>query len=159
MMVPTSLRLLLSIAVSGLLTGYLGARVWDEWTGAPPSVPWTAPILLAFVAAAFAIAALTVKPRIERQPGHKPLDPFTAARTAVLALAGSRAGAAVAGVYLGYAIFLIINLDNSYRRHLLLVVAVAALAGGLMAASALWLERVCRVDPPDEKSGSATSAA
>ena len=75
-MAPTSLRLLVSIAISGVLVGYLGANIWDEWTGAPPSVPWAAPIVLAFVAAAFLIAALTLKPRIERRPGHRPLDPF-----------------------------------------------------------------------------------
>jgi len=159
MMVPTSIRLLVSIAFSGLVLGYLGARAWDEWTGAPPAVPWAAPLLLGFVAAAFAIAALTLKPRIERRSGHRPLDPFTAARTAVLALAGSRTGSAVLGVYLGYAIFLLVDLGNSYRRHLLLVVSVAALAGLAMAAAALWLERICRIDNPDDQSGSAATAA
>ena len=49
---PTSIRLLLAIGASGMLLGFLGARFWDSWTGAPPSVPWAAPTLLAFVAAA-----------------------------------------------------------------------------------------------------------
>lgn len=158
-MSPTSIRLLLSIAISGVLVGYLGARIWDELTGAPPSVPWAAPTLLAFVAGAFLVAALTLRPRIERRPGHRPLDPFVAARTAALALAGSRAGAAVTGVYLGYAVFLLVDLDNSYRRHLVLIVGAAALAGVAMTGAAVWLERICRIDTPDDESGSAASAA
>ncbi len=156
---PTSLRVLLAISFSGMLLGFFGARIWDAWTGAPPTVPWTAPLLLASVAAAFAVAAITLRPRIERRPGHRPLDPFTAARTAVLALASSRTGAGVAGVYLGYAGFLLVDLSNSYRRHLLFVILVAALMGLAMAAAALWLERICRIDASDDDSGSATSTA
>ena len=158
-MKSTSIRLLVAITASGTVVGFLGARIWDEWTGAPPSVPWAAPILLAFVAAAFGAAAITLKPRIERRTGQRPLDPFTAARTAVLAIAGSRTGAAVCGVYLGYAIFLLLDLNNSYRRHLLLVVGVAALAGAALAGAALWLERICRIDTPKDDSGSATTPA
>lgn len=157
-MTPTSLRLLASIAAAGVLLGYLGASIWDGATGAPPTVPWAAPLLLGFVAACFAAAAAILRPRIERKPGHRPLDPFTAARTAVLSLAGSRTGSAVAGVYLGYALFLLVDLSNSYRRRLLLIVLTAAAAGLAMTAAALWLERICRVDSPDDE-GSAPSTA
>ena len=156
---PTSLRVLFAIAFSGMLLGFFGARIWDEWTGAPPTVPWAAPLLLGSVAAGFAVAALTLRPRIERRPGHRPLDPFTAARMAVLALAGSRTGAGVAGVYLGYAGFLLVDLSNSYRRRLLVVILVAALMGLAMAAAALWLERICRIDVSDDDGGSATTTA
>jgi hypothetical protein len=76
-----------------------------------------------------------------------------------LALAGSRAGAGVAGVYLGYAGFLLVDLSNSYRRHLLVVIFVAALMGLAMAAAALWLERICRIDASDDDGGSATTPA
>ena len=158
---PTSLRLLFVTAFVGFCVGFLGARFWDLQTGAPPAVPWAAPMTLLLLAVAFAVAAWTLKPRIQRRPGHRPLDPFTAARTAVLALAGSRTGAAVAGVYLGYAGFLLLDLANDYRRRMVLIAAIAALAGVALAAAALWLERICRIKGGDdeESGGSTTSTA
>ncbi len=156
---PTSLRLLLTTSVVGFGVGFLGARFWDLQTGAPPAVPWAAPLTLLVLAASFAIAAITLRPRIERRQGHRPLDPFVAARTAVLALAGSRAGAAVAGVYLGYAGFLLVDLVNDYRRRMVLIAAVAALAGVALAAAALWLERICRIKGDDDDSSDPSASA
>ena len=156
---PTSLRLLGVTALVGFGVGFVGARFWDLQTGAPPAVPWAAPLTLLVLAAGFAVAAWTLRPRIQRRPGHRPLDPFTAARTAVLALAGSRTGAAVAGVYLGYAGFLLLELVNDYRRKMVLVALVAAAAGIALAAAALWLERVCRIKGDDDSEGPTASAA
>jgi hypothetical protein len=151
---PTSLRLLVVTTLVGFAVGFVGARFWDLQTGAPPAVPWAAPLTLFVLAAAFGVAAWTLKPRIERRPGHRPLDPFTSARTAVLALAGSRTGAAVTGVYLGYAGFLLLDLANDYRRRMVLIALIAALAGIALASAALWLERVCRIkDKDDDESG------
>jgi NhaP-type Na+/H+ or K+/H+ antiporter len=114
--------------------------------------------MLCVLAVGFAVAAWTLRPRIQRRQGHRPLDPFVAARTAVLALAGSRAGAAVCGVYLGYAGFLLLDLANDYRRRMVLISLVAAAAGLAMAAAALWLERICRVKGDDDDPGGPTSA-
>jgi O-antigen ligase len=155
---PTSWRLLLVTGAIGFAVGFLGARFWDLWTGSPPTVPWAAPMMLFVLAVGFAVAAWTLRPRIQRRKGHRPLDPFVAARTAVLALAGSRTGAAVAGVYLGYAGFLLLDLANDYRRRMVLVSLAAAAAGLAMAAAALWLERICRVKGNDDEPGGPTSA-
>lgn len=158
-MTPTSLRLLLVTAVVGAVVGLLGARLWDLLTGAPPTVPWAAPAVLGLMAAGFAIAAWTLRPRIERREGHRPLDPFVAARTAVLALAGSRAGAAVTGVYLGYAAFVMTDLNTAFRRQMLLISLVASASGAAMAAAALWLERICRIKGgDDDETGGASPA-
>lgn len=156
---PTSLRLLAVTALIGFAVGFLGARFWDLWTGAPPTVPWAAPLMLLVLAAGFCVAALKVRPRIQLRKGYRPLDPFLAARTAVLALAGSRAGAAVSGVYLGYAGFLLLDLANDYRRRMVLISLLASLAGVALTCAALWLERICRVRGGDDDQGGPTSAA
>ncbi|MCZ3389411.1 MAG: DUF3180 domain-containing protein [Actinomycetia bacterium] len=155
---PTSWRLLLATGAIGFAVGFLGARFWDLWTGSPPAVPWAAPLMLFVLAVGFVVAAWTLRPRIQRREGYRPLDPFVAARTAVLALAGSRTGAAVAGVYLGYAGFLLLDLVNDYRRRMVIIALAAAAAGLAMAAAALWLERICRVKGDDDEPGGQASA-
>lgn len=157
-MQPTSWRLLLATGAIGFAVGFMGARFWDLWTGSPPAVPWAAPLMLLVLAVGFAVAAWTLRPRIQRREGYRRLDPFVAARTAVLALAGSRTGAAVSGVYLGYAGFLLLDLANDYRRRMVIISLVAAAAGLAMAAAALWLERICRVKGDDDELGGQTSA-
>lgn len=156
---PTSLRLLAVYAALAGAVGYVGASLWDALTGSPPGVPVTAPAMLLLLAAGFALAAYALRPRIAREEGHQPLDPFKAARTAMLAVAGSRAGAAMFGLYGGYAVFLLVDLANPFRRRTLLVAGLAALAAAVMSAAALWLERVCRVDPPEEDPGAGAAPA
>ncbi|MDH4159999.1 MAG: DUF3180 domain-containing protein [Actinomycetota bacterium] len=156
---PTSLRLLAVVAALAGAVGYVGASLWDSLTGSPPGVPMTAPAMLLLLAAAFAIAAYVLRPRIAREEGHRPLDPFRAARTAVLAMAGSRAGAAMFGLYAGYAVFLLVDLANPFRRRTVLAAGLAALAAAAMSAAALWLERACRVDPPEGDGGAGAAPA
>lgn len=158
-MQPTSVRFLVFVAAVGAAVGYIGASFWDAATGAPPTVPWTAPALLLLLAIGFAAAAHSLRPRLQRKDGHPPLDPFKAARTAVLALAGSRVGAGICGVYLGYGGFLFVDLANPFRRRTLLVTLLAAGAAAAVAAAALWLERVCRVEPPENGEPSAGGQA
>jgi hypothetical protein len=74
-------------------------------------------------------------------------------------MAGSRAGAFLAGGYAGYGIYLLGGLTNSYRRGLLLPVGLSVLAGLALTAAALWLERVCRIPTdPDDPGDGATPA-
>ena len=57
-------------------------------------------------ALALVLWARGTRARLARRPGTRPIEPLVAARTAALAMAGSRTGAAVAGFYLGVALAL-----------------------------------------------------
>lgn len=157
-MKPTGWRVLLAIAVIGAAVGWAVVSVLQSWSGSTPSVPWTAPLTMAALAGGFAIAARTLRPRLRREDGHKPLDPFVAARTAVLAMAGSRAGAFLAGGYTGFGIYLLPNLDNAYRRSLLLPIGLSILGALALMLAALWLERVCRIPSDHDEPGHGTPA-
>lgn len=149
-MKPTTWRVLLGVAVVAAAFGWSTVSVWRNWTGAPPTVPWTAPLTMGALAAGFAIAAMVLRPRLRREPGHRPLDPFVAARTAVLAMAGSRAGAFLVGCYLGYGGYLLSDLSNTFRRSLLWPVGVSIITALALTLAALWLERVCRIQTPHD---------
>lgn len=150
---PTRPGTLVLLVVLGAGLGFGVVDVWTAWTGSIPTVPWAAPITLAGVAAAFLVAEIALKPRLRRDPGARPLDPLVAARTAMLAKAGSAAGAVVAGVYLGFAAFLLFDLENDYRRRVLLVAVIAAACAALASIAAYLLERACRVQPPTDGPG------
>lgn len=152
-MTPTRPLTLILLAVIGSGLGFGVVDVWTAWTGSIPTVPWAAPITLAFVAAAFLVAEIALKPRLQRDPGARPIDPLVAARTAMLAKAGSAGGAVVTGAYLGFAAYLLFDFANDYRRHVLLVAVLAAVAAALATMAAYLLERACRVEPPTDGPG------
>lgn len=79
-----------------------------------------------------------------------PVDPFLAARSVALAKACAHVGALVAGLYLGYLVFLLPNLDTAVRRTRALVCLGGAGAALLLVAVALFLERVCRLPEDDD---------
>jgi len=146
---PTRRSLLFGIAVVGGSVGWAGALLIDDLGRPLPRVPTSAPtVLLLFAAILFAVA-LTSRSRLrawrERRPGARPLDPLTIARYAVLARASSPVGAGVAGLYAGYALFLLPGLGKPGRRHLLEMSLFALFAGLAVGIAALFLERVCRL--------------
>jgi hypothetical protein len=150
---PTRPTTLVLLAVIGCGLGFGVVDVWTAWTGSIPTVPWAAPITLAGIAAAFFVAEITLKPRLRRDAGARPLDPLVAARTAMMAKAGCVGGAVVTGVYLGFAGYLLFDFENDYRRHVLLIAGAAALAAALATVGAYLLERACRVKPPSDGPG------
>jgi len=146
---PTKIRMLLAVAVVAGLLSWSLARAWAARSGTVPQVPWSAAVVIGVFAAAVLAAAAFLRPRLRRRPGHRPLHPLVAARFAVLALASSRAGAALIGLYGGFAVSVLDDLDTDYRRRLAVVAGVCVAAGVLLTVAGLVLERVCRL-PPDE---------
>ena len=72
-------------------------------------------------------------------------------RVVALAKASSAAGAAIAGLALGFLVYTIPLLDKPVPGHDAIVSAVTMLAAIALVLAALYLERACRApEPPDD---------
>jgi hypothetical protein len=146
----TTWRLLLGIAV---VAGALTWGVLQVMTsiGGLPDVPWPSAVVLGVFGGAVLVAALALRPRLQRRDGHRPVDPLVSARFGVLSLACSWAGAAFVGVYAGFLAVAVTDLSIDYRRHVAIVSGCCVLAALLLMTAGLVLERVCRLPkPPDD---------
>jgi hypothetical protein len=149
---PTRVRLLVGVAVVAAAAGWGLARVVEASTGRLLPVPWLAPAALWLLAGAVVVWALLSRPRLLRRPGHRPMPPLVATRTAALAMASSRVGAAVGGLYAGIAIDALRALSTPAGRDTALLSALCVLGAAALVAAALWLERMCRIREDDDSS-------
>lgn len=147
---PTSLRVLAALTAATGVLAWVVTWLLDRRNGTPPAVPWTAPGALFLLTVGVLATALALRARLAGAPGTRPVNPFLAARMAVLAMASSRVGAIVTGLYAGYAGYLLPDLDREFRRAHAIIAGWAVLAGVLLVAAALFLERVCRIKGPPE---------
>lgn len=155
-MKPTSRLLLVGVAVLTGSVGWAGALIIDGRGRTLPDVPASAPAVLLLSTAIVLGLAVTTRSRLravrERRPDAVPLNPLTAARYSVLARACSPVGAGVAGLYGGYALFLVGDLGAPGRGELASWSGLAASAGLGLTVAALFLEHVCRI-PDDPAQG------
>ena len=157
-MATTKFRVLLAVAAVAAVVAWCIAALVDTLVGRYLPLPATAAGALWLVVIALGMWGWTVRPRLLRRPGTEPLPAIVAARTAALALAGSRVGAGVAGFYLGVGVFLLPDSQVVAAQSGLLVCAFSALGGVGLVAVSLWLESMCRLpenpeSPDDEPSG------
>lgn len=155
-MKPTSVRMLLAVAALCLFAGWqLGA--WIDGQGRLPSIPWSAVLVVWVVACFVAGWALVARRRLRPKPGAPRMAPLVAARTAALALAGSRTGSIIAGLYGGLALRLLQETSVAAGRDRLLAAALASLGGLVLCLVSLWLEHICRLPEEPEGGGSVGS--
>lgn len=142
---------LASIAVVAVALGWTVVRVWSTRTGMP-QVPRGAPFALLLLAAVLVGGALLMRRRVHaRRPGTPPVAPDLAVRLLVLAQASSIVGSLVAGGYVGAAVFYAEDLAVPFRRDSATWSVAAAIAALVVVVAAMWLERECRVPPPDDE--------
>lgn len=149
-MKPTKPLQLVVFAVVAAVAGFLTVGVWDSTFARTFPVPFLAPVTLVLLAIAITVWAVTIRPRLMHKPGTEPIDPFTAARTAALAMAASRTGALVAGFYLGVALAFSGKLYIEIATQRFWLSLAAAVAGVLVVLAALWLEYICRLPNDDD---------
>ena len=156
---PTRVRMLLMLVVVTAALGWALAQVVSTLTGRALPVPWLASVTLLSLAVALLIWTLLCRPRLPRRTklGERirptnPLPPLVAARTAALAMAASRVGSIVGGLYLGILIGETSNASTVAGRSALLLAGLAAAGALAMAVVGVWLEAMCRLpqDPRDD---------
>jgi hypothetical protein len=149
-MEPTRVRLLAALAVLAAAVGWAAVKLVDTFANRTLPVPWTMAVAMGMLALALALWARGTSARLSGRTGTKPMDPIVAARTAALALAGSRTGALVAGFYVGVAVGLVPDWSVPTVRDRVITAVVTVVCAVLVILAALWLERICRIPPDDD---------
>lgn len=150
-------RLTFTAAITAIL-GWCGIALVTRAGASPAAIPWTVPPLLV----AAAVLALWLGWRVKQfRDGKRPdLDPLQAARAAMFAQASAYGGAALMGVYLGYALGLLRDWSHEPRREVI-ISAVIALVASIVLCAAGWIaERWCATDGGEStpSDGSASAA-
>ncbi len=136
-----------TLVVAALAAAAVGWLIIANDYGDFPTIQWLPAIILGGLAAVEFIAAITTRARIERRPGAGPVEPLTVMRYAVLAKASSLAGAIFAGFFGAILTWL---LSSRQLRQAVndTPATIGALIGSIaLLATALMLERACRVPP------------
>jgi hypothetical protein len=156
-MKPTKISTLALYVLAAAIVGFALPNLWKALVDRAFPVPWSATTGLVVVALAIAIWAYEVKRRIQGDQGTKRLSAVVAVRTSALALAASRTGAIVGGVYFGVglhylqAVYLSKSVAVGLANERIAAAFAAVVASGLLVLAALWLERICRIMPKDEE--------
>ncbi len=146
---PTGPGPLVVLAVLGLVAGWALRPVSIELRGTAPVVSWLPVGALFLVALIVGAVARSTHRALHRDKVRIP--PHQAVNRLVLAKSCALAGAVVAGGYLGYALSWVGIAEGELAQQRLIRSALAGVAGVLLVAGSLALERACRVGPDDDE--------
>lgn len=141
------------LIAAGLLAAALVNLLLRVSYGDVPLLPQFAGTTLLAFAAAEVVLGNTLRARIQRKPGSRPVQALTAAKAVALAKASSLAGAITAGAWVGVLAHVlplrsIIETAGSDT----VTAAIGLVCAGALVAAALWLEHCCRTpDQPDDR--------
>lgn len=120
--------------------------------GSLPTFPVSAGVPLAVLGLAEAIWGTTLRARIRRRPGTRPVQPLVAARAVLVARASALAAAIMAGAWAGLLAYVGPRGADIAAAGADTAAALTGMVGALvLVAGALWLQHCCRTpdDPPD----------
>jgi Protein of unknown function (DUF3180) len=140
--------LVMPAVLTGLLVHLLLRVAYDVL----PPLPTLAGSSLALIAIVEVVFGSSLRARIRRQPGTRPVAPLTAARAVVLAKASSLLGAIMLGCWLAVIAFTLPQRDQLATAGSDTTSAtIGAICAAVLIAAALWLEYCCRTPgKPDE---------
>jgi len=144
----TSVGALVGFGLTGLVLGWLLRPASIRLNGSAPTVGWIPVLALLLVAAIMGAVAWSTYRDLHRRNLH--LEPHKAVNRLVLAKASALVGALVAGGYLGYALSWWGVSEAALATQRLVQSLVAGVAGLLIVAGSLLLERACRVRGGDD---------
>ena len=146
---PTSAGAITGWVVVGLVGGWALHPLAERFRDTAPIVTWAQPLALVLVAAILGATAYgtwrTVHVHRERLEPHQAVNRLVLARACVLV------GALVAGGYFGYALSWV-GVDTELGDQRMWRSVLAGLAGVAIVATALLLERACRVRSDGDES-------
>lgn len=116
-----------------------------------PPLPRLGGTTLAMIGVVEAVLGYSLRSRIQRRRGTRPVPPLTAARAVLLAKASSLLGAIMLGGWMAVVVYTVPRRDQSLAAAADAVTGiVAALCAAVLVGAALWLEYCCRTpDGPD----------
>lgn len=142
-----------TLFVAALAAAAVGLLMVTRFYSDMPGASWFTGASLLLVAIVCGYSAAQTRARIERRPRTRPVEPLSVARFAAFAKACSLGGALFTG---WYAALLVYSIAQRGRLKAaaddLVPTAFSFVAGLLLVAAALWLERACRIprNPDDE---------
>jgi uncharacterized protein DUF3180 len=141
---PTSIRLLLLAAlVTGLVTYAVLAALYVHLSTA---LPRSAPLSVLVAGLLEVILSNSVRARLSRRAGARPIAPLTVARLAALGRASSAVAAVVLGLWAGVlATTLPKGSDPPVAGADSITAGLGLVAALVLLAGALLLERACRI--------------
>lgn len=139
--------LAVTVLVGGL--GWVLIHVRLDRGSGQPSVSWIAAATLALAAVLIVSAGLPIRRYLQGRATTS-LNPMRAARTLALAQAGAITGSGVAGWYAAVVLAAFPDRGLSSANQLIWTALAALAAAILLVAAGLVVQRICRLDPPDE---------
>ena len=168
-MKPTRWVPLAILAAVGLAAGWIAVDMVERFAGRILVVPSLAAVGLWILAVGILIWAIVSRGSLTDGPARRPgpgapaastaapsdpnrrrMPPLVAARTAALALAASRTGAVIGGLYLGIALALTSVLGTTTGAASFAAAIAGLLACAVLVGSAVWLESMCRIREDDD---------
>ena len=136
--------------VVGLLS-WIGWRFYLNAGHLLGPASWVSSVLIVAMAILVIGAGLPVR-RFLRGEARKTLSPIRAARTLVLAQAAALTGSAVLGWYAAQVAHALADVDLPGYRALLWRLLALTASSLVLAGAGMLTQRMCRVDPPSDRS-------
>lgn len=144
-------RTLLTVGVAVGCLVYVVLSWTFRRSAALPPVTAAAAIVPLGMALGLVLAGRRVRATV-RGVARRPIEALAAYRTLRLGQACALAGAATAGGYLAYVVMAWPDVDAASVRSAAIAAGIIAGSGLVLMGSGLWVEAMCRIDPPADRS-------